>query len=99
MSTSWPLLLLACGLTSAWLAQHKGYSARVWFWLGALFGVVALAVLARQPRRMVLPAGGASGRLDSPLLRSRAEEPRASTARGRVARCDSPHRQDDATHR
>lgn len=51
MSTSWLLFLLACGLTSAWLAQHKGYSARIWFWLGALLGLVALGVLARQPRR------------------------------------------------
>jgi 4-amino-4-deoxy-L-arabinose transferase-like glycosyltransferase len=53
MSTSWLLFFLACGLTSAWLAQHKGYSARIWFWLGALLGVVALGVLVRQPRRTI----------------------------------------------
>ena len=52
MNTSWLLFFLACGLTSAWLAQHKGYSPRIWFWLGALLGVVALGVLARQPRRI-----------------------------------------------
>lgn len=52
VSTSWLLFLLASGLTSAWMAARKGYSARVWFWLGALLGVVALGVLARQPVRV-----------------------------------------------
>ena len=57
MSTSWLLFLLASGLTSAWLAQHKGYSARIWFWLGALLGLVALGVLVRQPRRALSERG------------------------------------------
>jgi hypothetical protein len=72
VSTSWLLFFLAYGLTSAWLAQHKGYSARIWFWLGALFGVVALGVLVRQPRRAPALACGPSARSYSSLARRRA---------------------------
>jgi len=49
MNTAWLLLLLACGLTSAWRAERKGDSVRTWFWLGSLLGLIALGVLASQP--------------------------------------------------
>jgi 4-amino-4-deoxy-L-arabinose transferase-like glycosyltransferase len=51
VSTSWLLFFLASGLTTAWLAERKGYAPRVWFWLGALLGLIAIGVLARQPVR------------------------------------------------
>jgi hypothetical protein len=36
---------------SAWLASRKGYSAGTWFFLGLLFGVIALLAVGLAPNR------------------------------------------------
>ena len=45
------LLLLTSGFFTAWLAARKGYSPRSWFWLGALLGLIAWAILFLQPHQ------------------------------------------------
>jgi len=48
--TFYLLLALTFAFTSAFLAERKGRSPRVWFLLGALLGLVALIILFTQPQ-------------------------------------------------
>ena len=49
MNTTFLLLMFASGATTAWLAARKGYKPAIWFWLGALLGLIALTVLWLEP--------------------------------------------------
>jgi hypothetical protein len=45
----------AMGGLSAWLASRKGYGAGAWFFLGLLFGVIAILAVGLSPNKTVAP--------------------------------------------
>jgi hypothetical protein len=48
----------AMGGFSAWLASRKGYSTGAWFFLGLLFGVIAILAVGLAPIKTVAPETG-----------------------------------------
>jgi len=43
------LLLVAFTLLSGWIAGRRGHSTKLWYWLGAILGPIALLAIALLP--------------------------------------------------
>jgi hypothetical protein len=43
------LLLVAFTLLSGWIAGRRGHSAKLWYWLSAILGPIALIAIALLP--------------------------------------------------
>jgi len=85
------LSLVVCTLLSGWIAGRRGRSTKLWYWLGAIFGpiaIVAVALLPSAPERTGRPPSGGPPR---PALGSgpwRWKHGRASGRHGRPHRLD-----------
>jgi hypothetical protein len=44
------VLAIACCFLCGRIAEHRGRSIRAWVWLGAIFGPLALLLVATLPR-------------------------------------------------
>jgi hypothetical protein len=44
-------IFIVCWLLCAHVAEWRGRSGKLWFWLGAVFGPLALIALALLPER------------------------------------------------
>jgi len=51
------LLLVAFTLLSGSIAGRRGHSTKLWYWLGAVFGPIALLAIALLPTIPTTPAG------------------------------------------
>ena len=51
------LVLVAFTLLSGWIAGRRGHSTKLWYWLGAVFGPIALLAIALLPTIPTTPAG------------------------------------------
>jgi len=45
----WLLPLILVTYLTGWIAQRRGRSITMWYWLGAIFGPVALLAAALMP--------------------------------------------------
>jgi hypothetical protein len=51
------LLLVAFTFLSGWIAGRRGHSTKLWYWLGAMLGPIALLAVALLPPAPTAPAG------------------------------------------
>ena len=51
------LLLAVFTFLSGWMAGRRGHSIKLWYWLGAILGPIALLAIALLPPVPTTPAG------------------------------------------
>jgi hypothetical protein len=51
------LLTAAFTLLSGWIAGQRGHSTKLWYWLGAILGPIALLAIALLPPAPTTTAG------------------------------------------
>ncbi len=51
------LLLVAFTFLSGWMAGRRGHSTKLWYWLGAILGPIALVAIALLPPVPTAPGG------------------------------------------
>ena len=51
------LLLVPFTLLSGWIAGRRGHSTKLWYWLGAILGPIALLAIALLPTIPTTSAG------------------------------------------
>jgi hypothetical protein len=49
------LLGAVCTCLSGWIAEKRGRSIKLWCWLGAIFGPIALVAVALLPPQETVP--------------------------------------------
>lgn len=50
------LLFVVFTFLSGWIAGRRGHSTKLWYWLGAIFGPIALLAIALLPPVPTTPA-------------------------------------------